>query len=173
MLRQLLASGSFAALILTSGLPAQAQMEEPTPEPQTQESPQPEPQVQETPEEEISSEELQKFANAVKQLQAVEQESETQMIEAIQSEGLSEGRFLEIRQIQQNPEAEASSEITQEEKEGFETAMAKLSEIQQETQVKMKQVVQSEGLEVGRFNQIMQAAQSSPELRQEVQQMIQ
>lgn len=163
MFKQLLTGGSFFALLLASSLSAQAQIQQ-TPR-QTQEPAVP--QVQ------IAPEDLQKFSNAIKQLQVIQQESITQMSQVVQREGLSEQRFIQIFQSQRNPRAQPTVKITQEEQQKFEQANTRIREVQQKNQVKMMQVVEKEGLDVERFNQILAAVRQNPTLQQKVQQMIQ
>jgi hypothetical protein len=163
MIKQLLSGGSFFALLLASSLSAQAQIQQPAPKPQAPAAP----QVQ------IDAEELQKFANAIKQLQVIQQESITEMTQVVQREGLSEQRFMQIYQTQQNPSAQPTAKITPEEQQNFEQASTRIREIEQQTQSKMEKSVENAGLNVQRFNQIMVAVRQDPALQQKVQQMIQ
>ncbi|MGF1480680.1 MAG: DUF4168 domain-containing protein [Cyanophyceae cyanobacterium] len=169
MKRQLLTLGSLALVLLSGGAVAQAQTTEPSSEPTTE--PSPEAPVQETTPTEVSSEELEQFATAMEQMQVIRQDYEGQMVQAVESEGLSKERFIEISQVQRDPEAQPASEISQEEQESFENAVARLVELQQEAKDKMKEAVQSQGLEVSRFNEILAAVKQDPNLQQEVQQM--
>lgn len=163
MFKQLLTGGSFFALLLASSLSAQAQIQQPPRQPQAPAVP----QVQ------IAPEDLQKFSNAIKQLQVIQQESITQMSQVVLREGLSEQRFIQIYQSQRNPSAQPTVKITQEEQQKFEQASTRIREVQQTNQVKMMQVVEKEGLDVERFNQILAAVRQNPTLQQKVQQMIQ
>lgn len=161
MLKQLLAGGSVFAVLLVGNLSAQAQTQAPSPQPNA-----PAPQVK------VSPEDLQKFANAIKQLRVIQQTSQTQMVQAVQGEKLSEERFIQIYQAQQNPQAQPKPQITENEKQNFKKAFAKIGEIQQATQAKMQQAVQSQGIEVQRFNQIFAAVRQSPALQQQVRQLL-
>lgn len=161
MLKQILSSGSVCALLLTGNLSSQAQTPTPPSSSQLQA-----PQVQ------VPPAELQKFAQSIKQLQAVRQQAETAMVRAVQREGLSETRFVQIYQAQQNPQAQPKSAATAPEKQKFDKAFTQIVQIQQQTQVKMQQVFQQQGLGVQRFNQILAAVKQSPTLRQKVLQLI-
>ncbi len=163
MRRQLLLGGSVLALLLAGSLPARTQVQEPASQPQAQEASQAE----------ISQEELQQFAKAIKQLQAIQQESEQKVVKAIQGEGLSQERFREISQVQQNPETQLTTEVTEEEMQSFKKAVARVTELLQAAQSKMEQAVRAEGLEIQRFNQIATAVKQTPALQQELQQMTQ
>ncbi len=163
MRRQLLLGGSILALLLAGSLPARTQAQEPASQLQAQEASQAK----------ISQEELQQFAKAIKQLQAIQQESEQKVVKAIQGEGLSQERFREISQLQQNPETQSTTEVTEEEMQSFEKAAARVTELLQAAQSKMEQAVRAEGLEIQRFNQIATAVRQTPALQQELQQMTQ
>jgi hypothetical protein len=120
----------------------------------------------------VKPEELQKFASAIKKLQVIEQESQIQMQKAVQDEGLSEERFKAILQAQQSPTTPPKAEVSQEEKQKFEQASAKVGKVQEESQLKIKQVIEKEGLEPQRFNQILAQVEKDPSLQQTVRQMI-
>ncbi|PSO80286.1 MAG: hypothetical protein BRC49_05590 [Cyanobacteria bacterium SW_10_48_33] len=163
MLRSILA-GSVALILLVSGsLPALAQTQQTAPQFQQQEAPQIE----------ISQEELQQFAGVVEKLQGIQEESFQGMSEAIQDEGLTTKQFSAILQSQQNPDSEQTTKAGEQELQQFEQARARLAEIQKETQSQMQEVVEDEGLEVQRFNQILAAIRNNPELQQQIQQIIQ
>lgn len=172
MLKQLLTASVALSVLLVGSLPVRAQEPGTPAETQMPETPQEE---AETSQGEISPAELQKFANVIKQMQKIDQQSQTEMIQAIESQGLSPERFGEIFQARQAPEGEptAQAEVSEEELQQFEQANARLSEVQQEFQSKVEQAVQAEGLELPRFEQIAAAVQQDPALQQQVQQMIQ
>lgn len=160
-MKQFLSGATIFALLLTGSLPAQAQSQQAAPSPQA-----PTPQVQ------IDPKELQKFSKAVKQLQVIQEKSVTQMRQVVERQGLSEQRFMQIYQAQRNP-SKPATKVTPVEQQNFEQASTRLKKIQQETQSKMMQVVEKEGLNVERFNQIMAAVRQNPSLQQQVRQMIQ
>lgn len=161
MLKQLLTSILICIFLLVGSPSAQAD---------TLESP---PQTQEAPQIQVSPEELQNFASAVKQLQVTYHQFQTSMVQAVEEEGLSQERFTEIYLAQQNSEAQPKPEITQKEKQDFEKAFTKVEQIQLENQSQMKQIVEKEGLEVQRFNQIFATTLQDITLQQQVRQMLQ
>lgn len=143
------------------------------PAPGASQTPQAQPQLPGQPSQtDVSQEELQKFANAVKKLQPIQQEAETQINQAIQQQDLSEERFGEIYQSRQNPKAKPEKKITREENKKFEQVSTKIQEIQQATQTRMEQTVRTEGLDIQRFNQIFLSLKRNPELLQKVRQLI-
>ena len=163
MLKHVFTGASVLALILACNLPAQAQSQAPAAKPPGQS----------TPQAQVSPQELQKFANAIKQLVAIEQDANQQMLQAIKQEGLSPDRFDEIYKGQQTSPAQPTTSVSQDEKQKFARAMTKVTGIEQQVQPRMQKAVQDQGLELARFDQIMAAVQQSPELKQQVQKLIQ
>jgi hypothetical protein len=163
MFRQVLNGGVVLALLLAHAVasaPASAQQSKPQPP-----APAPAPV-------DVKAEELQKFSNAMKQLQNIEQQTVTQMRQVVKTEGLSEERFMEIYRAQQEPNARSAAKITPKEQQLFEQASTKLGKIQEESQKKMVEVVNKQGLDIQRFNQILAAVRQNPELQKKVQQML-
>ena len=125
------------------------------------------------PQAQVSQEELQKFANAVKKLQPLQQNAQKQVSQAIVAQKLTEERFGEIYQSRRNPQAQPTKKITSEENKKFEQANAQIEKIQETTQSKMVEAVQAEGLDKEQFNRIFLAVRQNPQLLQQVQKMIQ
>lgn len=130
----------------------------------------PSPESEASSETDISSEELEKFAAAIQKMRSIRMESRDQMSQALQEEGLSPQRFREILKSKQDPETEADA--SQAELNKFENATQELGQIQQETQTDMKEAVESEGLKVPRFQEILSAVRETPDLQKQVQQII-
>ena len=166
MKRKLILLGSTLLVFLAGSVSAKAQ-ESPTQQP-TSEQP-----AQEAPQTEVSQEELQKFAQAMGQLQTIRQEFEAEMVQAVESEGLTKERFIEISQTLRTPEGQQAPEVSEQEQQSFEKAIMQLRDLQQAAQTQMKEAVQAEGLDVPRFNQILAAIQQDPALQQQIQQMSQ
>jgi hypothetical protein len=187
MLKQILAGGTFLLLVVLGSLPAQSQTPvppttEPT-EPSAQElepSAQPTPpteaepaspvQAQPQPAAEVSSEDIEKFARAIAQLQTIQQETQTELLQIVEGQGLTPDRFNQIAEAQQNPQAATDVEISDEELQSFEQAANEITAVRQQTQTRFQEAVQAEGLEVEQFNQILAAVQQDPALQQEAPQ---
>lgn len=166
MYKQILSGTFVVALLLAAGLPVRSQTTEQAPPSTTQE--------QETPKAaEVSSEELEKFASAFKQIQTIQQDYQGRMVQAVEQQGLSQERYVQIQESQKNPSAQPNSEISQEDMQNYEQANATISQLQQEATSKMKEAVQAQGLDIERFNEIIAAIQQDPSLQEQVQQMIQ
>ena len=201
MMKHILAGCSLLAAVAVSSLPAQAQnapapaakpapVAQPAPATQTAPAAKPAPATKPTPatkpapaaspaptsptaQEKVSPEELKKFASATKQLLAIVNDTESQMVQAVEKQGLSQTRFNEIYQSKQNPNAKPATQITSKEEASYKQAVTQLTQLQKDAQTKMDQVVQAQGLPMERFNQIFAAVQKDPQLKQEVRKMIQ
>ncbi|MBW4595766.1 MAG: DUF4168 domain-containing protein [Brasilonema angustatum HA4187-MV1] len=167
MFKQILTGSYIFVFLLVSSLSAHAQAPKPT-----SPSSSPSPQVPGTPQTKVSSEELQKFANSIKQLRVIKQGAVQQMGDVISKSGLSQERFLEIYKSQQNPPEKLKQAMTPQEKQQYEKAVTSLKSIQEKADTNMQQVLQKEGLGLERFNQIQVAVSQDPALKQKVQQMI-
>ncbi len=119
---------------------------------------------------EVTQEELQKFTEAFKQLRAIEAEAEEKMAQAVQQEGLTPQRFVEIGQSQQNAGA---SGISADEQQKFQKALVRVRQILERTETQKYEAVENQGLEVERFQEIIAAIQGNPALQQRVEQMLQ
>lgn len=124
-------------------------------------------------EKKVSQQELQKFAQAYQEVQAIQKSSETKMVQAVEGEGLSPERFIEISKSQQNAESDSNATgVSTEEQASFENAKAKIIEIRQTTESDMTQAINKQGLEIPRFNEILTALQQDSQLREQFQQMM-
>ncbi|MFO8037999.1 MAG: DUF4168 domain-containing protein [Sodalinema sp.] len=185
MLKQLLAGSTLMGLLLFGGASTvRAQGGQPQPgqgQPQPQQNqpqpgqgqPQPQPGgMQQSPEMDVSESDLERFAVAIQQIQEIEQQAQAQMIEVIESQGLTVERFNEIAQSQQDPSMEGQVDVSGEEAEIFDQAVERISGIRQEAEMEMETAVQQEGLDVEEFNLISQAVQQDPSLQQRVMEML-
>ena len=132
-----------------------------------------EPEALDTPESEsISQAELQQFANAVIEVQAIERQTQENMAQLLVEEGFSPERFNEIFLAQQSAGAEPAPEITQEEQAAFDQVLSELEAIDQTSQTNKEQAVMAQGLEMERFSQILTAVRQDPGLQQQVQELL-
>ncbi|XGV98400.1 MAG: DUF4168 domain-containing protein [Leptolyngbya sp. BL-A-14] len=187
MMKSLLASCSLLAVLAMSSLPVHAQTSTPAPtnKPSTEKpapsaspakpapSASPAPASPAAPQTKVSPDELKKFAVATKQLLAIVNDTESQMVQVVQKQGLTETRFNEIYQSKKNPAAKPATQITPKEEESYKQAVSQLTKLQEDARAKMDKAVQAQGLQMERFNQIFVAVQNDPQLRQEVRKMIQ
>lgn len=181
MMKSILASCSLLVVLAVGSLPVRAQTSTSAPAPtekpaqDTKPAPaaSPTPVSPAAPQTKVSPDELKKFAVTTKQLLAIVNETESQMVQAVQKQGLTETRFNEIYQSKKNPAAKPVTQITPKEEESYKQAVSQLTKLQEDARAKMDKAVQAQGFQMERFNQIFVAVQNDPQLRQEVRKMIQ
>ncbi len=111
--------------------------------------------------------EIQQFAQALKQLQKIEMETQEKIVKALKEERLSPERFQEIAQQLNSPDA-GTTQITPTEQERFDKAIAKIQTIRQEVASKENRAISMQGLTTERFNQIGQMIDKNPALKQQL-----
>ncbi|MCU0523902.1 MAG: DUF4168 domain-containing protein [Elainella sp. Prado103] len=121
----------------------------------------------------VSQDEVQKFANAIEQFETIQTAAQQQANQILAGESLSWERFNQILQTERDPQAPATSEVTDQERQQFDRAVTQLSELQQTTRTQMTEAIQSEGLETTRFAEILAMVQRDPSLRQRIEQELQ
>lgn len=128
--------------------------------------------IAQTPQEtDVSDDELKTFASAFKQVQAVDQKAQQDMVKAVQDEGLNVQRYNELLQNEEDPTQNANPSI--EEKQQFESANKKIESVQNTAQQSMHKKIQDEGLSIKRYQEIAFAIQNSPKLQEKLQQFMQ
>jgi hypothetical protein len=168
MIKNILAISSLALVLGIGSLPAQAQNSAPAPStPGTSQQP----TTSGTSQSSVSDEELQKFVGVARKLDSISKERNTLVVQAIEKEGMKVDRFREIYVSKQDPKAKPA-QISNDEQQKYDRALAQLVQIQKDTQARMGNAVQSEGLEVPRFIQILEAVQKTPTLQKKVEQMM-
>lgn len=164
MIQRLLIGGCTILVAGLVSLPVRAQQT-----PQTPQAPRPAQPTNQT----VSPAETRQFANAVKQVLAISRQSESQAVQAIRSEGLTEQRFDEIFRSERNPQQKPTKPVQAAEKQQYDRALAKLVQLGKDNDAKVESALKKEGLDMPRFNQIFQIVRANPQLRQQVQQLIQ
>ncbi|AHM60816.1 hypothetical protein D770_12810 [Flammeovirgaceae bacterium 311] len=139
----------------------------------TQPQQQQEPMQQEQPvRDDFSDAELEKFADVYVQVVEIQQQSEGEMLKAIEDENLDINRFNEILQAQQQQQSAADINATAEEMASFNNAAQKIMGVQKETETEMQQVIEQD-LGVETYQQIIIAYQQSPDVQQKVNELLQ
>lgn len=126
-------------------------------------TPQPQPmQQQQTVE--VSDAELAKFANAFQQVRAISMQSQQQMVDVVQEEGMEIKRFNELHQAAMDPNVDVDA--TPEELEQHKNIIAELEPVQEEIGQKLEKIVTDEGFTPQRYEQIATALQNDPDLQE-------
>jgi hypothetical protein len=121
---------------------------------------------------EIPDNELEDFVSALKDVEEIQETSQQTYTEMIEEEGMTEQRFGEIHNANQNPDSTGEIEISDQENESYQVLLGQLIEMQQEAQQEMQAAVTDNGLEVPRFNEILVAVQQDPGLQERVQELL-
>lgn len=121
----------------------------------------------------LSDEEFGDFVNAVSQVQLIQQESQEEMVGAVEEGGLDVQRFMEIQQAQMDPNGEGESDASEAEMEKFVSVSQKLDVIQQKSQKQMEEKITESGLTTVRYQEIGGMIQNDPQLQQKFQELLQ
>jgi DNA-binding transcriptional MerR regulator len=161
MIKHILASAALVMVLGLGSLPALAQSApQASPAPAKTQAP-------------IGDEELKKFVGAAKKLEVISKERNNLVVQTVQKEGLSIDRFREIYQSKKDPKAaKPAPQVSNDEQQKYDRAITQLAQLQKDIQAKMGSAVQSEGLEVPRFLQILEAIQKTPELQKKVESLL-
>lgn len=170
MPRPIVAGSAALVLFVLGSTSSIAQGQEPVPDTSQPVPETPQPELSPS---EVNSQELQQFANVLREVERIRQERQPEIAQAIESEGLSPERFEELLAAEQNPQDQTLAEVSPEELEQFERARTEILQIQDEFRSDMQQVVEAEGLDMQRFQEIYFALEQDPALRQELQQILQ
>lgn len=129
------------------------------------------PQQQQQQKVEVTDAELSKFAEAFQGIRVIGQQSQQEMLQVVQKEGMDVQRFNEIHQATLNPEMEV--EATTEEKEQHKNIISELEVMQTSMQQQMEKVITDSGLSLERYEQIAMGLQSDRELQERLQKVLQ
>jgi hypothetical protein len=170
MLKKILTGSFICAALAIASIPAQAQT-------QTQPEAPASPAGQSS---DVSAEEVQQFAEALKQMRSIHEAAQTQANQIIEAKGLQIPRFNEILQsrpqsggAQPSTPAAPSTPVSEQEQQQFDQALGEITQLQQTTEQKMEQAIASSGLQVPRFNQIFSIARQDQALKQRIEQVLQ
>jgi phosphosulfolactate synthase (CoM biosynthesis protein A) len=120
---------------------------------------------------EVTDEELKSFAEVVLEIQVIQDESQQEMIGAVEKEGFEVQRFIELQQAQQNPDEEIDA--TDEELEKYVEVGQQLDVIHRQSQQKMEKKITDSGLSINRYQEIGSIIQSDPEMQKKLQEYMQ
>lgn len=120
---------------------------------------------------EISDKELKRFADAYQEIQMANQNSQQEMIKAVENADLTVEKFNEINQAEQNPNQEVKASADDLKK--YESAMESVGAIQAQVQQKVESKIKDLGLSMERFQQISALIQNDKELQQRLTALMQ
>ena len=120
----------------------------------------------------VSDEEIEMVASAINELGPIQVEAQEKMQEAVEGEDITFERFQQMMMAMQNPQSADQVNITDEEMATLQTLQPTLMEIQSEADKKMVDKIESSGLTVERYQNIVMAAQQDEELRARVEALL-
>jgi phosphoglycerate-specific signal transduction histidine kinase len=116
--------------------------------------------------------ELQKFAKVMKKIQTVQNESTKKIETAFSESSMSKQRFNKLYSARKNGSNQKAKNETKAETEEFKKLATQIQSIQQSNQKKMVDIVRKNDMTVQKFNQIVKAMRSNPNLGKKIQQMM-
>lgn len=129
------------------------------------------PQQQPAQSDSITDAELKKFANVTTESQKVHQKMRNDVDSMLAEQDMKMERFRKIMMSKRNPQMADSVEVTAEEEKKMKAIQPKLMEMQQKSQQEMVSIIQDNGLQPQRFQQIMQAVRTNPEVMKRFQEI--
>lgn len=120
-----------------------------------------------------SDAELEKFALALRDVFVIRQELEQKAANAVVETGLDPQRFSEIARALGESNGAENADASEEELEQFEQARQEIRQLAESTDAEMREAVTAQGLGLDRYQEIGAAVEESPELQQEVRDIIQ
>ncbi len=114
--------------------------------------------------------EVQQFVQVIKQFRRIEANTQRQMAKAIQKEGLTPERFMEINKSQR--QLRSQSVNSSEDLEKFRKVVVKFEEIMDNAEKKRQSTVETQGLELKRFLEIEKIIAQNKQLQAKVDQML-
>lgn len=134
------------------------------------------PDMQQAPDVDVDNQELERFAEALVDVQMIQQDAQGDVQDAIADSHLEMERFQEIHQGQMAPQAQGQSgetDVSSEEQSAYDDAISDIQEIEMGAAEEMEEAVVDQGFEVERFNMLAQAIPQDPELSQQLNEIAQ
>lgn len=119
----------------------------------------------------FSDDELKLFIKANKKVSALQAETEQKMTKVIEDEGLTVERFNEILELQRDPKKRA--EASPEDMNSFNNAAQVIIEENRKAEQEMAVSIESEGINLDTYKEIMVAFQQSPEVQNRIRELAQ
>lgn len=127
---------------------------------------------QEVPDVDLEDGELERFAEALVDVQFIQQDAQVEVQDAIDASDLTLERFQEIHQSNLSPEM-GEADVDDSEQVAYDDAMQIIEDIEVSAADEMEDAVADHGLDVERFNTLAQAIPQDPELSQELNEIAQ
>lgn len=129
------------------------------------------PPTQPAPLENVTDEHLDRFVSAYQALQVIQQETQAEMLAAVEAEGLTVDEFNAMAQTMQSPAG--ADALPPQQAEPFMAAAEQVSAIRADVRDEMAAAIQAESLTIEEFEQILMMAQQDPMLQEQINQRLQ
>lgn len=114
---------------------------------------------------EVSESQINRFANAYRAIQTIQQVTQAELVAAVEAEGLTVDDYNAIAQSQQSPDV---AEIPAEQAEQFAAAATQVATLRQAAREDMQAAILAEELTITEFEQILAQAQQDPALQEAI-----
>lgn len=119
----------------------------------------------------VTDQELKKVATITTEAQKVRKQSQQKVDSMLQETDMDMRRFQQIMMSKRNPKMADSMNVTQQEQATIKELQPKLMKVQRQSQQQMMSIIQNEGMNPKRFQQVMQAVRTNPELMKRFKQL--
>lgn len=130
-------------------------------------------QMQQAQPDSITDKDLKKFAAVTSEVQKIQQRSQKKVQSILDDTDMDMQRFQQIMMSKRNPKMSDSMQVTDEEKKIIKEIRPKLMKMQQSSRKEMMGAMQDNDLSPQRFQAIMRAVQSNPEVMKRFQKIVQ
>jgi hypothetical protein len=119
-----------------------------------------------------SSDKLQKFVEASKDISSIHQQGEEKMIGVIERENLDIEKFNIIAEMKMNPQETPQGEVSEEDMASFDKVMPELQIIQLQMQEEMEAAITESGMQVEEYTEIMEAYRTNPRVQEKINELL-
>lgn len=127
-------------------------------------------QQQQPPADDIVEDELRQFAEGMQQIRSINEDTQEEMLSALEESGLDLQQYREMSQKVQSPDAQ--EDVTAQERQQLQQANQTLQQISQEAEQKQSEIIQNSGLEPERFQEIFVAVRQDSGLLAQYQELV-
>lgn len=121
---------------------------------------------------EFTVEELEQFANVIPDLQTIQTAAQANVVTVVEDSGLTAERFNEIAEAQASGESAEAVNVSSEEQAAFEVVTGEIEQIESDFLSQREELLEAEGLTVERYQELLAAVQSDPNLLQQIEALL-
>ena len=117
----------------------------------------------------ITDKEIDKIVDITDEADTIQRESQKKVKALVDSSAISYERYVQIIQASQNPQQMKNLNLTEDERNELGKLQPKLMQINQQSQQQFIAIIEDNGMEIKRFQQIMMAAQKHQEVSERIE----